>query len=182
VSSFLQRMGRTGRRPGASRNCLFLAIDDDALLRAAGLIELWSGGYVEPVVPPPEPYHILAQQLMALCLQECGVGRRDWPAWLRAVPAFSAMPAERVNEVLDWMLAEGVLSEAEGILWLGRQGEEAFGRKNFLELFSVFTSPPLFVVFTCRVARPLRHYLGSGGDERPTEPCYPSPGCWNRRW
>jgi ATP-dependent Lhr-like helicase len=146
VSSFLQRMGRTGRRPGASRNCLFLATDDDALLRAAGLIELWSGGYVEPVVPPAEPYHILAQQLMALCLQERGVGRRDWPAWLRAVPAFSAMPAERVHEVLDWMLAEGVLSEAEGILWLGQQGEEAFGRKNFLELFSVFTSPPLFVV------------------------------------
>ena len=146
VSSFLQRMGRTGRRPGISRNCLFLATDDDSLLRAAGLIELWSGGYVEPVVPPPEPYHILAQQLMALCLQERGIGRGDWPGWLRAVPAFSAMPAERVNEVLDWMLAEGILSEAEGILWLGRTGEEEFGRKNFLELFSVFTSPPLFVV------------------------------------
>ncbi len=41
VSSFLQRMGRTGRRPGTSRNCLFLATDDDALLRSAGLIELW---------------------------------------------------------------------------------------------------------------------------------------------
>src|SRR5262249_44241727 len=139
-------MGRTGRRPGASRNCLFLATDDDALLRATGLIELWSGGYVEPVVPPPEPYHILAQQLMALCLQERGVGRRGWPAWLRAVPAFSAMPAERVNEGVDLMLAEGILSEDEGILWLGQKGEEGFGRKNFLELFSVFTSPPLFVV------------------------------------
>jgi ATP-dependent Lhr-like helicase len=44
------------------------------------------------------------------------------------------------------MLDEGILSEEEGIIWLGRKGEEAFGRKNFLELFSVFTSPPLFAV------------------------------------
>jgi ATP-dependent Lhr-like helicase len=146
VSSFLQRMGRTGRRAGTTRNCLFLATDDDSLLRAAGLIELWSGGYVEPVVPPAEPYHILAQQIMALCLQERGVGRRDWPGWLRGVPAFAAMPAERVDEVLGWMLAAGILSEDEGILWLGQKGEEEFGRKNFLELFSVFTSPPLFAV------------------------------------
>ena len=146
VSSFLQRMGRTGRRPGTSRNCLFLATDDDALLRAAGLIELWSSGYVEPVLPPPEPYHILAQQLMALLLQERGVGRRDWRAWLDRVPAFARMPAGRVNEVVEWMLAEGILFEEEGLLWFGRKGEEEFGRKNFLELFSVFTSPPLFTV------------------------------------
>ncbi len=146
VSGFLQRMGRTGRRPGTVRNCLFLATGDHALLRAAALIELWSAGYVEPVVPPPEPYHILAQQLMAVCLQEGGVGRHEWQGWLQGVPAFSWMPAGRVGEVVDWMLSEGILSEDEGILWLGRKGEEKFGRKNFLDLFSVFTSPPLFAV------------------------------------
>jgi ATP-dependent Lhr-like helicase len=146
VSSFLQRMGRTGRRPGTSRNCLFLATDDESLLRAAAITELWSAGYVEPVVPPPEPYHVLAQQLMALCLQERGVGRRDWLGWLRGVPAFSTMPRERVDEVLKWMLGEGVLADDGGILWLGRKGEEEFGRKNFLDLFSVFNSPPLFAV------------------------------------
>lgn len=146
VSSFLQRMGRTGRRPDTSRNCLFLATHDDSLLRAAGLIDLWSGGYVEPVMPPPEPYHLFAQQVMALCLQERGMGWRDWLGWLRGAPALASMPDERAREILAWMLAEGILSEAEGILWLGRQGEEAFGRRNFLELFSVFTSPPLFAV------------------------------------
>src|SRR5262249_48351000 len=146
VSGFLQRMGRTGRRPGTAHNCLFLATGDDALLRAAALIELWSAGYVEPVVPPPEPYHILAQQLMALCLQEPGVGRRAWQAGVRGGPAFAAMPAGGVGEVVGWMLAEGILSEGEGILWLGRRGEEAFGRKHFLDLFSVFTAPPLFAV------------------------------------
>ena len=70
----------------------------------------------------------------------------DWPAWLRGVAAFSAMPPGRTQTVLDWMLAEKILTEDEGLLGLGQKGEKEFGRKNFLELFSVFTSPPLFVV------------------------------------
>lgn len=74
VSSFLQRMGRTGRRSNTTRNCLFLATSDEGLLRAAALIELWRRGYIEPVIAPRCPYHILAQQLMALILQERGVG------------------------------------------------------------------------------------------------------------
>src|SRR5439155_9058730 len=63
VSSFLQRMGRTGRRAGTRRNCLFLATKDETLVQAAGLIDLWASGYVEPITPPPDLYHILAQQL-----------------------------------------------------------------------------------------------------------------------
>ena len=35
VASFLQRLGRTGRRPGSSRNTLLLATTPDALLRGA---------------------------------------------------------------------------------------------------------------------------------------------------
>ena len=34
----------------------------------------------------------------------------------------------------------------EGILSFGQKGEKAYGRKNFLELFSVFLSPPVFSV------------------------------------
>ena len=91
VSSFLQRMGRTGRRSDNPSNCLFLATSDEALLRAAALVRLWNQGFVEPVNAPPKPYHILAQQLMALCLQERGIGRSEWFDWLESVPAFREM-------------------------------------------------------------------------------------------
>ncbi len=146
VSSFLQRMGRTGRRPGGTRNCLFLATQDETLLQAAGLIDLWAEGYIEPIEPPAEPYHILAQQLMALTLQERGIGRRAWLEWIRGVPAFREMPVERIEQVVVWMLERGILWEDEAILSIGKHGEEAYGRKHFLELFSVFMSPPLFHV------------------------------------
>ncbi|MFZ1410832.1 MAG: DEAD/DEAH box helicase [Micropruina sp.] len=84
VASLLQRLGRTGRRPGTSRNMTVLAVEDDALLRAAGLLLLWSEGYVEPIHPPPHPAHIAAQQVLALALQERQIGRHTWQEWLGA--------------------------------------------------------------------------------------------------
>ncbi|HVC93473.1 MAG TPA: DEAD/DEAH box helicase [Pirellulales bacterium] len=146
VSSFLQRMGRTGRRTGSFRNCLFLTTSDESLVQAAGLIDLWAGGYVEPIEPPAEPYHVLAQQLMALVRQEQGIGRRTWRKRLEGVPAFVAMPADRVERVVHWMLEQGLLWDEEGILGIGQQGEETYGRRNFMELLSVFMSAPLFSV------------------------------------
>ena len=77
VAAFLQRLGRSGRRPGTRRNCLFLALREEHLLLAAGLLLAWSRGFVEPVAAPPEPRHITAQQLLALCLQEGRVGMQD---------------------------------------------------------------------------------------------------------
>ena len=146
VSSFLQRMGRTGRRAGALRNCLFLTTSRSALVRAAGLIELWGCGYVEPIEPPPSPFHILAQQIMALALQQGGIGRRTWREWIGRMPAFAMMSDEETESIVTHMLAEGLLNDDEGLLWFGREGEVAFGRKNFMELLSVFQSPPLFTV------------------------------------
>jgi ATP-dependent Lhr-like helicase len=146
VSGFLQRMGRTGRREGTIRNCLFLATRDESLLQAAALIDLWSTGYVEPIQPPREPYHILAQQLMALVLQEQGVGKSVWFDWVRGVSAFAEMPAQRIEQIVTWMLERELLWDEQGILGIGPTGEERFGRRNFLELLSVFLSPPLFAV------------------------------------
>jgi len=146
VASFLQRLGRTGRRPGTSRNCLFLATSDDGFLRAAGVLRLWSEGYVEPIVPPPGPVHIFAQQIMALCLQEGRIGRHTWRDWLGRMPAFAAMAEGHLEEILAFMLDRGILLEEQGMLSMGEEGERAFGRRHFMELMSVFTSDPLFAV------------------------------------
>ena len=148
VSSFMQRMGRTGRRAGTRSNCLFLATSDEGLLRAAALLDLWGRGFVEPVNAPPKPFHILAQQLMALVLQERGVGRRAFVEWLADVPAFAAMRSEQIESLVDHLIRTGTLFDDAGILSFGPEGEAEYGRKNFLEILSVFTSPPLFRVIS----------------------------------
>ncbi len=146
VAGFLQRMGRTGRRAGTKRNCLMLGIKPDKTLQAVALTELWEQGYIEPIEPPPEPYHILSQQLMALALQQTGIGKSQWFQWVRGVYGYSQFPSESVKELESWMLEKEILSDTEGLLWLGTKGESRFGRKNFMDLFSVFTTPPIFKV------------------------------------
>ena len=150
VASCLQRMGRTGRRSGTTRNCLFLATKDDALIQAAALIDLWSSGFVEPIEPPPQPYHVLAQQLMALVLQESGIGMSEWFDWVRGVPGFSAIGKDSVDHLVSSMLDRELLWEDSGILGMGQEAENTYGRRNFMELLSVFVSAPLFVVLQGR--------------------------------
>ncbi|MCP4884997.1 MAG: DEAD/DEAH box helicase, partial [Planctomycetaceae bacterium] len=150
VSSFLQRMGRTGRRSGGIRNCLFLATKDEALIHAAGLIELWDNGFVEPIEPPPVPYHVVAQQLMALVLQESGIEQSKWFGWVKGVPEFSSLPSKEIDSLVAHMLGREILWEDAGILAMGTEAEDTYGRRNFMELLSVFMSAPLFVVLQGR--------------------------------
>lgn len=147
VSSFLQRIGRTGRRTGTSRNCLFLITKREAFLQSAALMQLWSEGYVEPIEPPPLPLHIFAQQIMALTLQEEGITAADWPAWLGRLPGLSECGLIRLQELVEHMVNIQILHSDQGIMSIGASGERQFGKKNFMELFSVFISPPLVKVF-----------------------------------
>ena len=143
VASFLQRLGRTGRRPGASRSMLFLATDDDELLRAAALLRLFSQGFVEPVTPPPHPLHLAAQQLLALCLQEHRVGSATWSEWLAGL---AIGPADELQQIAGWLRETAHLDSDSGMLFMGPESERRYGRRHFLELLSVFTADPQFTV------------------------------------
>ncbi len=146
VAAFLQRAGRTGRRPGSRRNCLFLTLDTGSLLRAAGLLHLWGQGYVEPVVPPPAPRHIVAQQLLALCLQEHRIGSRLWvQAWNGLAPFdHSAEP------ILRHLVEQGFIDQDGELLFIGPTAEQRFGRRHFMDMTAVFTAPPQFTVLSGR--------------------------------
>jgi ATP-dependent helicase Lhr and Lhr-like helicase len=147
VSSFLQRLGRTGRRPGTSRNCLFLATSGDALLTVAALLRLWADGWVEPVTAPPEPRHIVAQQIMALCLQEGRVGTRDWVEYWNRLEPFGRSAGVIVRHLID----EGFLDVDSGMMFIGPQAEKHFGRRHFMDMTAVFTGAPEFTVLYGRV-------------------------------
>jgi ATP-dependent Lhr-like helicase len=137
VASFLQRLGRTGRRPGTARNTLFLTTRDDAFLQAAGLLRLWRAGFVEPVVPPPNPRHISAQQLLALALQEGAFGRNSWSGWCGELAVMAG-----AQEILDHLVNQGFLEADGDLLFIGPTAEKRFGRRHFMDLTAVFTADP----------------------------------------
>jgi ATP-dependent Lhr-like helicase len=146
VASFLQRMGRTGRRSDTERNCLLLATHDFALLQAAALLDMWSQGFVEDVVPPPIPYHVFVQQFLTLVLQNSDFVRSDWPAWIGKVPAFAELQDGRADAIIAFALEQNLLGEDGGRLHLGVEAERRLGHRHFSELLSVVTSQPLFQV------------------------------------
>jgi ATP-dependent Lhr-like helicase len=147
VASFLQRIGRTGRRTGSTRNCLFLATEPDGLLKAAGLLLLWGRGWVEPVVAPPQPLHIVAQQILALCLQQNRIGDRQWVREWNGLAPFDSTAEPILRHLID----RGFLDSDGGMLHIGPEAERKFGRRHFMDMTAVFTGPPEFTVLTGRV-------------------------------
>jgi ATP-dependent Lhr-like helicase len=136
VASFLQRLGRTGRRTGTSRNCLFLATNPHSLVRAAAIETLWRKGWVEPVTPPPYPVHVMAQQTLCQVIQ---YGALPYPNVASFLQNYSGL--------LETMLDRGFLHQDDTLLSIGPEAQRLWGGRNYMELLSVFDTPELFTVF-----------------------------------
>lgn len=147
VSSFLQRMGRTGRRAGAVANTTFFCDDPESILQATALIELAREGWVESVPPQTRCWPALVHQLLAMTLQFGGVTRDN--AWdqLARVPDLSGVSRADFDEVVDYMLRRDFLYESSALLSMGDRAERVYGKKNFMELYAVFSSPEYYRVF-----------------------------------
>lgn len=148
VSSFLQKMGRTGRRPGQSPNTTFLCEDAAAAFQAVALIELAREGWVESIPPQDRSWPVLVHQILALTLQYGAVSaERCWDE-LSVVPDFRGIARAEFDALLEHMVREDFLFLSGGLLSMGSRAERIFGRKNFAELYAVFSSPVMYRVQT----------------------------------
>jgi ATP-dependent Lhr-like helicase len=143
VSSFLQRMGRTGRRAGGRRSCLFLCTNNDALMLAMGICQLWGEGWVEAAYPPPEPWAIMAQQAMALMLERAQWARRDLIRLLSE--CFPESNVQDIAGLIDYMLHLGFFVESEGVLQIGPATEKNYGRAHYKDLLASFSGAQLLL-------------------------------------
>ena len=148
VSSFLQRMGRTGRRAGQAANTTFLCETEEAVLQAIALIELAKAGWVENVDVQDRCWPVFIHQLLALSLASDGVSVEAAWAHLSRVPDFSGITRDEYDRLVAWMVADGALINVGGVLVLGPKAEKRFGRRNFMELYAVFSSPQTYTVQT----------------------------------
>ena len=139
VSSFLQRMGRTGRRSGSRRSFLFLTTSDEAFLLACAITTLWRERFVEHIKPPPLPWHMVAQQMMALVLERPGLPAHDVVGMAKS--QFPELDPATLSVVFEFMVDKGILFISSGLASMGPEGEKLFGRGHFLDLLSAFASP-----------------------------------------
>jgi ATP-dependent Lhr-like helicase len=148
VSSFLQRMGRTGRREGQVANTTFFCETTDGVLQAIALIQLAKSGWVEHVTVNDRCWPVFVHQLLAMSLAEGGVAPEL--AWdhLSRVPDLKGIRRAEFDRLVDWMIHDESFVATGGRLVLGPKAERRFGRRNFMELFAVFSSPQSYTVHT----------------------------------
>lgn len=144
VGSFLQRMGRSGRRAGTRRSCLFLTTNDQGLLTALGICHLWSKSWVEGVYPPPEPWNVVAQQALLMVLEQSRVP--DLELGKALLHSFPELPETDIRLVVDELMGRGYLSaEGSGVLQIGPQAEKAYGGGHYRDLMATFSGPDLLL-------------------------------------
>jgi len=148
VSSFLQRMGRTGRREGTAANMTFLCEDAASVVQSASLVLLAARGWVESVKDQTRAWPVLVHQLLTLTQAHGGISiERCWQL-LSRVPDFRGISENEYRALVDHMKREDYLFESGGLLSMGQVAERVFGKKNFMELYAVFSTPVLYKVET----------------------------------
>jgi ATP-dependent Lhr-like helicase len=148
VSSFLQRMGRTGRRPDTVANMTFLCDNAVTVVQSTALVLLAARGWVEGVKAESRAWPVLVHQILAMTQQHGGISAERCWQLLSRVPDFRGIQDSEYLRLIEHMKREGYLFEAGGLLSMGQTSERAFGKKNFLELYAVFSSPVLYKVQT----------------------------------
>ena len=146
VSSYLQRMGRTGRRPETVANMTFLCDNAVTVVQSTALVLLAASGWVEGVRDETRAWPVLVHQILAMTQEHGGISAERCWQLLSRVPDFRGIQESEYLKLIEHMKSEGYLFEAGGLLSMGQTSERAFGKKNFLELYAVFSSPVLYKV------------------------------------
>lgn len=138
VSSFLQRMGRSGRR-GKASNVVWIVKSPCELLCSIAIIECAMEKAVEDLRPPEKPYNVLLQQLFLFLHRNPQVSRRKVIAELLSYPAFAGISPADPDRIIRHLIDEEYLATDGEMLMPGTEAERVFGRSNWKDLYSVIS-------------------------------------------
>ncbi len=136
VSSFLQRMGRSGRR-GKAAYVAWVLKSPAELLCSIAIIECATEKQVEDLISLKKPFNVLLQQVFLWLHNHSRTTRRDLATFLFSIPAFREIDPRTLDRILDHLIAGGYLATDGGIMMPGPEAERVFGRSNWKDLFSV---------------------------------------------
>jgi ATP-dependent Lhr-like helicase len=138
VSSFLQRMGRSGRR-GAAAYMAWVLRDPCELLCSVAIIECAMDREVEDLLPPEQPWNVLLQQVFLYLHHRSRAGRGTLIKDLLSRPAFRAISRQALDRVIGHLIVEGFITTDGEMLMSGTEAERMFGRSNWKDLYSVIS-------------------------------------------
>ena len=138
VSSFLQRMGRSGRR-GKSAYVAWLLENPCELLCSLAIIECAIRKEVENLVPLKKPYNVLLQQIFLYLHTHSRVSGKQLRASILSPWVFRNIKPEILDQILFHLVQEGYLTTDGEMMMLGTEAERLFGLSNWRDLYSVIS-------------------------------------------
>ncbi|HJJ28703.1 MAG TPA: DEAD/DEAH box helicase [Methanocorpusculum sp.] len=136
AASFLQRLGRTGRR-GNPASMTFILKDACELLITAAAIEAAMHHESEALEPPVCPYHVFIQQLFLLLKNKSGLGLPAIVRSMQALSPFAAMAPQVMAGILSHLENTGYLARNGDLYAVSTRAERELGKSNWLALLSV---------------------------------------------
>lgn len=146
VSSFLQKLGRTGRRQGKVSHFVFLPSSEENLVLSIAIVNLAIKKWVEDVYISNKAYDILFHQIITSSLAENGADIDEIFKILGKVYSFSGISYEKYIGLIDFMVKKQILYQDKARVFLGDIGQQIFGKMNYMDLYSTFETPPEFTV------------------------------------
>ncbi|HVP94669.1 MAG TPA: DEAD/DEAH box helicase [Methanoregulaceae archaeon] len=136
VSSFLQRMGRSGRR-GKPPYVAFILPDPCSLLCTVSVIESASRKEVEPLVPLEKPYNVMMQQLLLELVRSRRISARRLSGSIRNLTPFRKISPQVIDTIIRHLKSEEYLVSDGEMLMPGARLEREFGQSHWRDLYSV---------------------------------------------
>lgn len=153
VMSFIQRLGRTGRKYGtprimqiytselaAEQNDPFYERIPFSMLKAMAVVSLFVEGWIEPPEQKQLPYHILYHQILSRLIEMNGSSPRDLVSTFYQSQGFSSIPLEDYAILLKHLAEIDHIEQLDtGEMILGLGGEKVARSRDF---YAVFQTPP----------------------------------------
>lgn len=139
-SSYLQRLGRSGRTAGSRRRLIFTTGERDDLLLLLGILARVRRNDLDPVPPRRGARLVLGQQALAATMQSFITDRHELRETLRWSPTFAGLDHD-IELTIEHLLAEGWLTTDGERLVLGGKGQRRYGgARGVVNLLASFAS------------------------------------------
>jgi ATP-dependent helicase Lhr and Lhr-like helicase len=136
VSSFLQRMGRSGRR-GKAASVAWILSSPCEFLCSTAIIECAVERNVEALIPRKKPYNVLLQQIFLSFHSMGRTTQRELVSEILSIPVFHEVPPAILTRILDHLNLNGYLTKDGEMIMPGPETERTFFRSNGKDLYSV---------------------------------------------
>lgn len=138
VSSFMQKLGRSGRAQKASSKTIMFYENEPQVFMVLAEILLAKKNMVENIKIIKKPYDIYFHQILSTVHNKGKILKKDLYFYLHDCYSFQSISSNEFRRLIDYMVEEDFLEENYNFLSTGYTFEKKFGKINYRDFYAVF--------------------------------------------